>query len=226
MKNTITIRKDSLWKYSTFVLAAILIIGAIAFFGKDQGTGNSVDINGPQLPSGEAFVNVEIGDSPVLGDKNAPVTIVEFSDYECPFCGRHYLQTFPQLKKEYIETGKVKLVFKDFPLSFHPNAQKAAEAARCAGEQSKYWEMHDLLFSNQEKLGIENYKKWAREIGVDGAKFDSCLSSGKYASDVQADLAYGSQIGVSGTPGFFVNGKKISGAQPYIVFKQAIDAEL
>ena len=171
-------------------------------------------------------VKVSIDDDAVLGDENAKVTMIEFSDYECPFCGRHFEQTYPQIKKEYIDTGKVKLVFRDFPLSFHPQAQKAAEAAECAGEQGKYFEMHDKLYSNQESLSVDNYKKWAKEIGLDTAKFNDCLDSGKMASEIAKDMADGTSYGVKGTPGFFINGKPVSGAQPFSVFKQAIDAEL
>tara|TARA_Y100000034_G_scaffold67371_1_gene81273 strand:- start:7854 stop:8927 length:1074 start_codon:yes stop_codon:yes gene_type:complete len=185
----------------------------------NPGTGNS----------GGEPVEIEIGDAPVKGDANAPVTIVEFSDYQCPFCAKFYTETFGLLEKNYIDTGKVKLVFMDFPLDFHPEAQPAAEAARCVREQKGdegYYEMHDKLFENQGLLSEENYKKWARELGVDGAEFDSCLDSGKFVADVQADLTYGQQLGVSGTPGFFVNGQLVSGAQPYSVFEQLIEAGL
>lgn len=173
---------------------------------------------------------VDIGDAPVKGEANAPVTIVEFTDYECPFCGRHYSQTYTLIESEYIDTGKVKYVLMDFPLSFHPQAQKAAESAHCVRAQKGdegYFAMHDKLFANQASLSLENYKKWAREItGVNGAKFDTCLDSGEFADEVQAGLTYGSSLGISGTPGFFINGIPLSGAQPYSAFKQIIDAEL
>lgn len=165
-------------------------------------------------------------DDAVKGDADAPVTIVEFSDFECPFCGRYAEQTYPQIVEEYIETGKVKYIFRDFPLSFHANAQKAAEAAECAGEQGKYFEMHDLLFANQDSLSVENYKQWAEDLGLDTEQFNTCLDSGEMADEVAADFTYGQQIGVTGTPAFFINGKMISGAQPYEVFKQAIEEEL
>ncbi len=229
---TLKIKKDSMWKYSTFVLAALLVVGGFMFFtrGNVTTTGNVVaNQPGQQLPPTTGKVEVKIGDSPVLGKENAPVTIVEFSDYQCPYCGRHFTDTYGQIKKNYIDTGKVKLVFKDFPLSFHPEAQKAAEAARCVREQKNvdgYWKMHDKLFSNQQSLSVENEKKWARELGVDGAKFDSCLDSGKFAQAVRDDLSYGSTIGVSGTPGFFINGVSLVGAQPFGAFQQAIEAEL
>jgi protein-disulfide isomerase len=182
-----------------------------------------------QQPQPQENLEVEIGDSPVKGSKGANVTIVEFSDYQCPFCGKFFEETLSQIDKDYIKTGKVKLVFKDFPLDFHEEAQKAAEAARCVREQIGdlgYYRMHDKMFSNQDKLSVENYKKWARELDVDGKKFDSCLDTGKYEDAVKEDLAYGQELGVSGTPAFFVNGKLIEGAQPYSVFKQIIDSEL
>ncbi len=172
----------------------------------------------------------KIANAPVKGNVDAPVTIVEFSDYECPFCGKFYSESFQDIKKNYIDTGKVKLIYMDFPLTqIHPEAQKAAESARCVGEQrgdDGYFLMHDKLFENQQSLSIENYKKWARELGVNGAEFDSCLDDGKYASDVQADANYGATLGVSGTPAFFINGASVSGAQPYSVFEQIIESQL
>ncbi|MBI2632687.1 DsbA family protein [Candidatus Pacearchaeota archaeon] len=181
----------------------------------------------PQQP--KENVEVNIGDSPIKGSKEAKVTIVEFSDFQCPFCGKFFQETLSQIDKDYIKTGKVKLVFKDFPLDIHEKAQKAAEAARCVREQINdpgYYRMHDKMFTNQESLSKENYKKWARELDVDGKKFDSCLDSGKFESVVKADLEYGQQLGVSGTPAFFINGKLVEGAQPYSVFKEIIDSEL
>lgn len=173
-------------------------------------------------------VNVEAGNSPVKGNANAPVTIIEFSDYQCPFCGKFYSETLSQIDEKYIKTGKVKLVYKDYPLSSHPEAEPAARAARCFGEQKGdvgYYNYHNKLFENQASLSAENYKKWANELGA-GSQFDTCLDSGKYASDVQAELAYGSQLGVSGTPAFFINGINVEGAQPYSVFEQIIEAAL
>lgn len=165
-------------------------------------------------------------DDPVLGNPNAPVTIVEFSDFECPYCGRFHQQTFPQLFEEYIKTGKVKFVFRDFPLGFHQFAQKASEASECADEQGKYWEYHSTIFQNQASLSLENLKLWAKQLGLNEGKFNSCLDSGAMAAEVQNDMTEGSQFGVTGTPAFFINGKSISGAQPFDVFKQMIDAEL
>lgn len=165
------------------------------------------------------------------GSETAPVTIVEFSDYQCPFCRSFYNSTLPQLRREYVDTGKVRFIYKDFPLSFHPQARRYAEAARCAGDQGKYFDMHDKIFQEQEKLGqgtvdVPFDKQWAADLGLDTTAFDTCLDSGKYAQAVQQDFADGVAVGVSGTPTFFVNGQQIVGAQPYSVFKQAIDAEL
>jgi protein-disulfide isomerase len=178
----------------------------------------------PSVPSGP--VDVSEAGNPSMGDAKAPVTIIEFSDFECPFCGRYVTQTYPQIKKDYVDTGKVRIVFRDYPLPFHSNAQKAAEAAECADDQGKFWEMHSKLFSNQQALSVANLKKYAGELALDQTKFDECLDSGKHAAEVQQDLADGSAAGVSGTPSFFVNGMLLVGAQPYSEFKKLIDAEL
>ena len=174
----------------------------------------------------QARGEISVDDDPMKGDVNAPVTIVEFSDFECPFCARFYSQTLKQLEEEYIDTGKVKLVFRDFPLGFHQNAQKASEAAECANEQGKFWEMHDAIFENQQSLSIASLKQWAGNLGIDTNKFNNCLDSGKYAEEVQNDFKEGSSYGVSGTPSFFINGIPMVGAQPFSAFKQIIDSEL
>jgi len=178
----------------------------------------------PQAPT--RLDNVDEDDDPVLGDKNAPVTIVSFEDYQCPFCKRAFDQTFPQLKKEYIDTGKVKYVYRDFPLSFHPQANAAAEASECANEQDKFWDYHDEIFNNQATLGRDLYIQLAEQLDLDVDQFTQCIDDGKYKQEVQADASYGSQIGVSGTPTFFINGIKLVGAQPFAAFQQIIEAEL
>jgi len=186
--------------------------------------GAVVDDQQPQAPS-----RVEgdlTDDDAVKGNKDAPITIVEFSDFECPFCARFYEQTLPQLTKEYIDTGKVKLVYRDFPLSFHANAQKAAEASECAHEQGKFWEMHDKLFGSGVVGGTTTFKLYAKDLGLDQAKFDNCLDSGKYVNEISKDLQDGSKYGVSGTPGFFVNGVPLIGAQPFEAFRAIIEEEL
>ena len=210
--------------YVIVALATALIVLGLVFV-RDALTGSDVP-----SPSGAAVGgDVELSDEGnyAKGDDDAPVVIYEFSDYQCPFCGRFYTDTLPLIEENYIKTGKVRLIFKDFPLdSIHPEATPAAIAARCAGDQGKFWEMHDKLFENQRTLGNSNYKQWAEEIGLDTAKFGDCIDTRKYLSAVRKDLVEGQQNGIQGTPGFFVNGRLISGAQPFSVFQTAIDAEL
>lgn len=225
---TITLKKQDLWKYSTFLLVAVLIVGGFFVLTNDKTpTGNVVNNPTGNTPGTTAPVEVSVDDDPMIGDKDAPVTIVEFSDFECPFCGRFFLQTYPQLKKEYIDTGKVKLVFRDFPLGFHPFAQPAAEAAECVrkfGGDEAYFKMHDKIFANQESLSEANLKLWASEIT--GADISACLANGEKTAEVQKDLQDGQAYGVGGTPSFFVDGIMIEGAQPFSAFKQVIDGQL
>jgi len=221
----IKIRKENLWKYSTFVLAALLIF-TLFYSASDRSSSGTTGNIVQQLPGKQEAVSINEDDDAVLGDKDAPITIIEFSDYECPFCGRHYQQTHSRIKSNYIDKGKVKLVFRDFPLSFHPNALPAAIAAECVREQGgdeAYWKMHDLTFQNQQELSVVNLKKWAQSIGYD---IGGCIDSNKYESEVQKDSADGSNAGVSGTPAFFINKKLISGACPYDTFEKAINAEI
>jgi len=171
-------------------------------------------------------VEASAGDIPFKGQKSAPITIIEFSDFQCPYCERFYTQTLPLIDENYIKTGKVKLTFRNFPLSFHQYAQKAAEASECANEQNKFWEYHNKLFENQNSLDTDSLKKYASELGLDTGKFNSCLDTGKMKSVVQKDFDDGAKYGVSGTPAFFINGISIVGAQPYETFKQIIDQEL
>lgn len=182
-----------------------------------------------------APADVPIGDAPIKGDKDAPVTIVEYSDYQCPFCSRHYEETLPRLITDYIEAGKVRYVYKDFPLtSIHPQAPKAAEAARCArevGGDDLYWKMHDLLFEGQgEWSGNPEsesvFKGYAGELGLDQSSFDECLDSGRHAAAVAANLQEGAGFGITGTPAFYINGQPLRGAQPYEVFVQVIEGFL
>jgi protein-disulfide isomerase len=160
---------------------------------------------------------------PVRGNAAAPITIVEFSDYQCPFCSR----VNPTLAKVLETYGdKVKIVFKDYPLPNHPQAPKAAEAARCAGDQKKYWEMHDAMFANQRALDVPALKQTARAIGLEGASFDSCLDSGKHAAAVRSGAEQGEKMGVNSTPTLYINGRALIGAMPFENFKAIIDEEL
>jgi len=220
----------------SILVSAILVSGTLVYvFGPNAGDSGAAALEPTAAPTerGESAtpsVVPNIGDAPILGDPNAPVTIVEYSDFECPFCGRFFDQSLARIKSEYVDTGKARFVYKDFPLnSIHPQAQKAAEAARCVRNQlgdEGYWAMHDVLFERQQLLGISSFKQWARELGVNGGEFDSCLDTGKYASVVQDDLNEGSTLGVTGTPTFFVNDMRVVGAVPYEQIAAVIEAEL
>jgi len=168
-------------------------------------------------------VPVEIGKAPMRGNPQAPVTVVEFSDFQCPYCVRAR-PTVNRVRETYGD--KVRWVFRHFPLDFHAQAEKAGEAAACAGEQGKFWEMHDLLWTNTAKLQVDDLKAHAATLGLDGPTFAQCLDSGKYAGLVESDLEAGQGYGVSGTPAFFVNGRPLVGAQPFDAFAQVIDDEL
>ena len=161
---------------------------------------------------------------PAVGSASAPVTIVEFSDFQCPFCLR-VEPTLKQVRQTYGD--KVRIVWKDFPLTqIHPQAFKSGEAAHCAGEQGKFWEYHDRLFANQEALQPENLKKYAADLSLDTAKFNACLDESKFGDRVREGVAQGSRLGVNSTPTIYVNGRLLSGAQPYEVFAAVIDEEL
>jgi protein-disulfide isomerase len=169
-------------------------------------------------------VEVSVDGAPFKGAAKAPVTIVEFSDFHCPFC-RQVLPTLTQLDSKYGK--KIKLVFRDFPIeSLHPGATKAHEAARCANEQGKFWAYHDKLFDSPPKSSPEIFKELARQVGLDTTGFDTCLDSGKYQAAITKDIEEGNRAGVTGTPAFFINGRIISGAQPVEAFARIIDDEL
>lgn len=216
------------------ILAGVLVSAAIIYSngGFDKlAVGGSANIG--QDPGGQKEVKISEDDDAFLGDKDAPVVMIEFSDFQCPFCRFFWRDTFPSVKSQYIDTGKVKFVYRDFPLSFHPGAMPAAQATECAEEQGKFWEMHDKIFSEQDKLGsgtvqfdADDLKKWASEIGLNVSDFNSCLDSQKYATEADNDLKEGQAAGVSGTPGFFINGRLVVGAQPFNAFKTIIEEEL
>jgi protein-disulfide isomerase len=158
------------------------------------------------------------------GPKDAPITIVEFSDFQCPFC-KTANATVKQVLDKY--PGKVRLVFRDYPLAtLHPQAPKAHEAARCAGDQSKFWEYHDLLFERSPKMAAADLKQYAQELKLDAAAFNQCLDSGKHAAEVEKDFKEGAGLGLTGTPSFFINGKQLVGAQPLAAFQRVVDGEL
>lgn len=172
-------------------------------------------------------------DMAVLGSANAPVTIVEFSDYQCGYCRQYALETLPQIIEMYVDTGQVRYVFKEFPLPWHANAQLAAEAARCAGAQGAYWDMHGRLFAEQSQWADQTADEvkislgaYAGELGLDADAFQQCLESGAAGAQVRQDQSEGSQAGVQGTPSFFINDQFAVGAYPFENFQQMIEAVL
>ncbi len=169
-------------------------------------------------------VDVQVAQNdPTKGPATAPITLVEFSEFQCPFCQR----VGPAIQQVLATYGdKVRLVFRDYPLPFHDNAQSASEAAQCAHEQGQFWAYHDKLFQNQQALAADKLKQYATEIGLDAAAFTACFDSGRFRAAVQEDAAHGQAVGVSGTPAFFINGRFLSGAQPFEAFKTIIDEEL
>lgn len=242
-EDTVTMSKTTMWKVIAGLLGVLMVISIFTDgfnFGKNGGNGAPPSPNAPSLPNAPNPPTVQIkdmkivaDDDPFMGEQKAPVVMVEFSDYQCPFCKRFWSETLPDIKSKYIDTGKVKFVYRDFPLGFHPGAQPAAEAAECAraqGGDTMYFAFHDLIFEGQSKLGQgtpNELKQWAKGVsGLEYAKWENCFDNGKYSAEVRKDLADGSALGISGTPGFIINGKLVSGAQPFAAFQQIIDAEL
>mgnify|MGYP001606461195 CR=1 FL=1 len=224
---------------SLYTKSNLLEKGAVA--GANNGNvagantgGNAVPPANP-APAETTPVDVDVSGVEFLGSPNAKVAVVEFTDYQCPFCGQLFKNAYPQIKKDYIDSGKIKYMVKDFPLfQIHPYAQKAAEAASCARDQKKFWEMHDTLFNNQTALTTDDLKKYAGNLSLNTGTFNDCLDSGKYADAVKKSATDGEALGVRGTPASFigkisgntVNGVQISGAVPFETFKAAIDKAL
>lgn len=204
--------------------------------GTNNNVAGAVANNQPAAPAAPTGpVDIDISGYPVLGNKDAKIAIVEFTDYQCPFCAQLVNNTFPDVKKNYIDTGKIKYIVRDFPLTqIHPQAQKAAEAVNCAEEQGKFWEYHDVLFKNQTALTIDDLKKYAVNLGLNTGTFNSCLDTGKMAEIVKKDQAEGEKYGVNGTPSSFVGviegntvkGVQVSGAVPFESFKATIEEQL
>lgn len=181
-----------------------------------------------QVAGTETREDVETGNSPLKGNLNAPVIIVEFSEFQCPYCRRYAVDTLPQIIEKYVKTGKVKYAFRNFPLSFHKNAPEAAGTLLCSREQGKFWEMHDLLFEKQSEWADEEdpttkFGSYAKELGIN---ISSCLSNGETAAEIQEDFNYGQQLGVNGVPAFFINGRSLVGAYPFEEFEKIIEEEL
>lgn len=215
---------------ASIVVAGVLIAGAVLYTNR-SGDAPAVGQNAAvaeAVGGGQPIVPADLADDdPFLGDPQAPLTIVEFADFQCPFCGRFFKTTEQEIIDKYVKTGKAKFVYRDFPLtSIHEEAQKSAEAAECADEQGKFWEYHDLIYERQDKLSVARYKAWAAELGLDTSQFNQCLDSGKYFEEVQKDFRDGQAAGVKGTPGTFVNSRLVEGALPFVHFQTIIEEEL
>lgn len=246
-QNNIILKRST---YKKLVLGIILSLIAVSFFGgyilgshQKENVLQNLQFTDSQVTKGQqttpSRVFVTAGDNPMEGNKDATITMVEFSDFQCPFCGAFYSQTLPQIQKDYIDSGKVKLVFRDFPLvSIHQNANAAALAAQCANEQGKFWEYHDMLFSSQRiwasmvtSNATDAFKQYAMDLGLDSETFNSCFDSLKYQDKINQNVQDGMKYSVSGTPTFFIGDDKkgyiqIVGAKPYLAFKQVIDQQL
>ena len=195
----------------------IMIIGNLFETDKSLKSDGTYEVPRVEIPLGDRELT--------LGNPDAPVTFVEFSDIECPFCARFYQDGLVGVRK-LAEEGKVYFVYKHFPLNFHPEAIPGANAIECAAEQGKWIEMHDMIFENQDSLDTSSYKAWASQLGLNTVEFNDCFDTSKYQDKIDADYELGRQVGVSGTPASFANGIKISGAQPFASFEPTILAEI
>ena len=230
---TFTFKRSHFYAVMTVLAFAAGILLGYVVWGFDPAAGSPVtaaQAGGPvvEAPVTEEpqFVRYEIPADgfPSIGPEDAPITIVEFSDYQCPYCRRWHEQVYESLLAAY--PGKIRLVYRQFPLtSIHPDAFPAAEAAMCAGDQNAYWQYHDKLFSD-DALGSAVYSQYAQELGLDMTAFEACVTEQKFQQTIQDDLDFAVNLGVRSTPTFFINGLAIVGAQPLDIFKQVIDKEL
>jgi len=216
-KKKITLKKSTIWK-ATSALLFLLLLASIYTSGFgifETPTGGTVIEEEPEEEAERIDTSEwDLDEEPMLGDKDAPIEMIIFDDFQCPFCARFEQQSFKAIKKEYIDTGKVKFIYLHLPLGFHPMAGPAAQATECANDQGKFWELHDKIFANQGSLNEENLKKWAEELGLDMEDFNSCYDSGKYSEQVQEEMELGRSVGIQGTPSFLINGKLAVGALP------------
>jgi protein-disulfide isomerase len=230
-EETFSFKASHFYSLVTVLAFATGVLLGYVVWGLDTNNSNSAaQTRGPVLEAPATkepqFIryDIPIEDAYALGPKDAPITIVEFSDYQCPYCRRWHDEVYQSLLAAY--PGKIKLVYRHLPLtSLHPDALSAAEAAMCAGEQNAYWQYHEKLFSS-DALGANVYMQYAQEIGLNTQNFETCITEHKYREVIQADSDFAVDLGVRSTPTFFVNGLAIVGAQPLNVFKQIIDKEL
>jgi protein-disulfide isomerase len=227
---TITLRRAHIRLAAVLLLGFVLGYGAATLRDRKLPEGPPVASRGsvspetpPEtLPAAAEPIRVDVAGRPAWGPQRAAVTVVEFTDYQCPFCARHFRETYDQILAA--NPGRVRYVIRNFPVTtLHPDAQKAAEAAECALDQGKFWEYHKALFERSPKLPLDSLKGIAARLGLNRSKFEGCLDSGKKAPVILHDVQDGQRYGVRGTPTFFINGRIVVGAQPITVFQAAID---
>ncbi len=241
---TITVRR---WHLYAFIMPLIFIVGlGLGFLVRGwiplpgltaASTAEGAESSEPAVAAAQSNPNapvetpqivrydVPVDDDPFLGSNDAPITIIEFSDYECPYCRQWHSEVYTRLMDTYGD--QIRFVYRDFPIeSIHPNARSAAEAANCANELGVFWDFHDKLFSMELGLGSEAYQEYASQLGLDSGEFQECIDSGRYQQEVRADFDFASNLGVRSTPTFFINGIAVVGAQPFEVFQQVIEKEL
>lgn len=218
MKKNINLSNSGQWPIRQIILGIVLFASGVAVGYTAR------DLPGITGGSGGAAKSASAKDDPSWGPANAKVTVVEFADFECTYCRRWYASVYERLYSTY--SDRVRFVYRDFPLSFHPNAKPAAIAANCANAQGRYWDYFKLLFGDSRGLGSAMYTTYAQELGLDLSVFNSCVASNKYDNEIGLDMKDAERLGVNGVPAFFVNDQLISGMQPYETFQQAIDKEL
>jgi protein-disulfide isomerase len=231
-EDTITFKRSHFYSaltvlaFATGVLLGYVVWGVDTASTQASSAASGTVIEGPAAEQQQEFTRYDIPteNAYAIGPADAPITIVEFSDFQCPFCRRWHDEVYEPLLASY--PGQIRLVYRNFPLtSIHPDAMSAAEAAMCAGEQDAFWPYHEKLFSN-ETLGNTTYMQYAQDLGLNMGTFESCIEDHKYQQDIQADSDFAINLGIRSTPTFFINGLAIVGAQPLDVFKQVIDKEL
>jgi protein-disulfide isomerase len=214
---------------ASILVAALLISGSLIYSTR-AGKGAPTPSPAAGSENSAPVVVKEVSNSRsrdvILGDENAPVTVVIYGDYQCPFCERLYQGAEQQIRDQYVKTGKVRMIYREFPLDGHPYARPASLAAECAKDQGKFWAFHDALFEQQANLPTMDFAKLAADLGMNRDTFSSCLAAKKYEPEVAASITEGTKFGVTGTPAIFVNGTLISGAQPFATFQSAIEAAL
>lgn len=229
-EDTITFKRTDFYSVVVILAFAMGVLTGYIVWGRPSRAEQSVELNQPDAQTADqstGFKRYEVASVgfPSLGPQDAPIVIVEFGDFQCPFCKRFFDETYQNLLNAY--PGKIRFVFRHLPLeSIHPEAFPAAEASMCANEQSTFWQYHDKIFENQDRLGRDLYMQVANDLNLNMTEFETCLNTRKYEDLIQQDLDFALNLGVRSTPTFFINGLAIVGAQPLETFKQIIDKEL